>query len=107
MPETGPGSPLAGLGSFLSKHGLATLIAVFFLWWVYEDRQAGISAAALQMKDMNGQILHMSGLLSAHHEEAKKSSTEVSRILLAACLNQADSAPLDQQQGRRDRCMGW
>lgn len=90
---------LAGVGAFLKQHGLATLIAVVAIWVVLDDRRAGASATATQLKDLNGQLLHLSGLLSEHHDQAKSESKEMSRILLAQCLNLATDSL------ERSRCL--
>lgn len=88
---------LSALSGFLTKQGFAVVFALVFLWWMNEDRKAGAQATALQLKDLNGQVLHLSGLLEEHHTSGK----ELTRILLAQCLNLAKDA------GERDRCLGY
>lgn len=93
-------SVLRALGSFLKTHGLATLLALVFVWFLIDDRRAGASAAATQMKDLNGQILHVTTLLQEHHVQAQKGSEQVTRILTAQCLN------LSKNDDQRERCLG-
>lgn len=108
MPAPDPlGGVLAPIGAFLRQFGLATFIALVFVWWAYEDRREGFAATAMQIKDLNGQLLHVSGLLSEHHEADKRQSAEVSRLLSAQCLNMAEQiSNTDRREAARDRCLG-
>lgn len=103
MPETGDpvGALLAPLGAFLRQFGFTTLVAVMFIVFVYQDRQDGAQATALQMKDLNGQLLQMSGLLAQHHADSEQQARRVTDILLATCLNQANGV-----EDKVERCIG-
>lgn len=96
-----PLGPLNAVGAFVQRFGLPMVLALAFVWWALDDRANGQQATALQMKDLNGQLLHVSGLLVEHHEAEKSNAAEIRRILLAQCVNSA------QAQEQRERCLGW
>lgn len=91
---------LAPLGSFLGRFGLATLIALAFVWQAYTERTDGQVATAAQLKDLRGEMRQFAGLLETHGRDSQAQGVEVTRILLAMCLNGTKS-DVD-----RDRCLG-
>ena len=101
VPESTEIKTLDAIGRFIGRYGLSTAIALVFVWWVLQERSEGYKATALQIKDLNGQLMHVSGLLVEHDKAAQQNAIEVSRILMAQCINTAT------EREQRERCLGW
>lgn len=106
MPES-PGSPLGILlgpvSTFVEKFGLSTFLAIVFVGLMLWERQDGTNAEALQMKDMNGRLQHLSDKVVEHHDQATESSEEQTRVMRTICVQLAngDRSVINQCLGAR------
>lgn len=92
VPET-PESPLSALAPaapFIGKYGFGAFVAVLLLMmFIVERRDTAEAVEAVARR------------LEEHHAETKDATREMSRIMLAQCVN------LSKTDTERDRCLSW
>lgn len=73
-------------GRFLSRHGFGTVVAIYLIYNMVVNTNTKADALALQLKDLNGQLLHASQAISLHADESKSAAMESLRVQRAICV---------------------